>query len=219
MSYSAITDSAADYTETYLGEFDAEHASELRDARLRAADLGIECVSAQVASLLELLATSIQAQAIIEVGTGTGISGAALLEGMKAGGVLTSIDLEAEYQRHAKELFTSLGFESNRMRLIAGRALEVLPRFSDGAYDLIFIDAEAGEYPAMLNQAKRLLRIGGLVIFHGAFSTGMADPSVRDYEAIAMRDIATELRSDNDWLPSLLTAGEGLFLASLRSRD
>jgi predicted O-methyltransferase YrrM len=169
--------------------------------------------------LLELLAASIQAQAIIEVGTGTGISGAALLEGMKAGGVLTSIDLEAEYQRHAKELFTSLGYESNRTRLIAGRALEVLPRFSDGAYDLIFIDAEAGEYPAMLNQAKRLLRIGGLVIFHGAFASGMADPSVRDYEATAMRDVATELRSDNDWLPSLLTAGEGLFLASLRSRD
>ena len=98
MPYSAITEGAADYTENYLGEFDAEHASELRDARMRAADLGIECVSAQVASLLELLAASIQAQAIIEVGTGTGISGAALLEGMKAGGVLTSIDLEAEYR-------------------------------------------------------------------------------------------------------------------------
>jgi predicted O-methyltransferase YrrM len=219
MPHSAITATAADYTENYLGEFDAEHASELRDARLRAADLGLECVSAQVASLLELLAASIQAQAIIEVGTGTGISGAALLEGMKAGGVLTSIDLEAEYQRHAKELFTNLGCESNRTRLIAGRALEVLPRFSDGAYDLIFIDAEAEEYPAILNQAKRLLRIGGLVIFHGAFASGMADPSIRDYEATAMRDVAVELGSDNDWLPSLLTAGEGLFLASLRSRE
>jgi predicted O-methyltransferase YrrM len=138
---------------------------------------------------------------------------------MKAGGVLTSIDLEAEYQRHAKELFTSLGCASNRMRLIAGRALDVLPRFSDGAYDLIFIDADAGEYPMMLNQAKRLLRIGGLVIFHGAFASGMADPSVRDYEATAMRDVATELRSDSDWLSSLLTVGEGLFLASLQSRD
>jgi predicted O-methyltransferase YrrM len=219
MPHSAITVGAAEYTESYLGEFDAEHAGEIRDARLRAADLGLGCVSAQVASLLELLAASIHAQAIIEVGTGTGISGAALLEGMKAGGVLTSIDLEAEYQRHAKELFTSLGFESNRTRLIAGRALDVLPRFSDGAYDLIFIDAEAGEYPAMLNQAKRLLRIGGLVIFHGAFATGMADRATRDYEATAMRDMATELRTDSDWLPSLLTVGEGLFLASLQSRD
>jgi predicted O-methyltransferase YrrM len=219
MPHSAITASAADFTENYLGEFDAEHAGDLRDARLRSTDLGLVCVSRQVASLLELLAASIQAQAVIEVGTGTGISGAALLEGMKVGGVLTSVDLEAEYQRHAKELFTSLGFESNRTRLIAGRALDVLPRFSDGAYDLIFIDAEVGEYPAMLNQAKRLLRIGGLVIFHGAFVTGMADPAIRDYEATAMRDVATELRSDNDWLPSLLTVGEGLFLASLRSRE
>ena len=56
-----------------------------------------------------------------------------------------------------------------------------------------------------------MLRIGGLVIFHGAFATGMADASARDYEATAMRDIATELRSDNAWLPSLLTVGSGLF--------
>ena len=219
MSHSAITAKAAEFTENYLGEFDAEHADELRVAREHAADLGIECVSHQVASLLELLAASIQAQAIIEIGTGTGISGAALLEGMKTGGVLTSIDLEAEYQRHAKELFTSLGCESNRTRLIAGRALDVLPRFSDRAYDLIFVDADAGEYPAILIQTKRLLRIGGLVIFHGAFATGMADASARDYEATAMRDIATELRSDNAWLPSLLTVGSGLFLASLRTPE
>ena len=219
MSHSAITAKAAEFTENYLGEFDAEHADELRVAREHAADLGIECVSHQVASLLELLAASIQAQAIIEIGTGTGISGAALLEGMKTGGVLTSIDLEAEYQRHAKELFTSLGSESNRTRLIAGRALDVLPRFSDRAYDLIFVDADAGDYPAILNQTKRLLRIGGLVIFHGAFATGMADASARDYEATAMRDIATELRSDNAWLPSLLTVGSGLFLASLRTPE
>jgi len=219
MSHSAITAKAAEFTENYLGEFDAEHADELRVAREHAADLGIECVSHQVASLLELLAASIQAQAIIEIGTGTGISGAALLEGMKTGGVLTSVDLEAEYQRHAKELFTSLGCESNRTRLIAGRALDVLPRFSDRAYDLIFVDADAGDYPAILNQTKRLLRIGGLVIFHGAFATGMADASARDYEATAMRDIATELRSDNAWLPSLLTVGSGLFLASLRTPE
>ncbi|MDE1046230.1 MAG: O-methyltransferase [Candidatus Nanopelagicales bacterium] len=219
MSHSAITAKAAEFTENYLGEFDAEHADELRVAREHAADLGIECVSHQVASLLELLAASIQAQAIIEIGTGTGISGAALLEGMKTGGVLTSIDLEAEYQRHAKELFTSLGCESNRTRLIAGRALDVLPRFSDRAYDLIFVDADAGDYPAILNQTKRLLRIGGLVICHGAFATGMADASARDYEATAMRDIATELRSDNAWLPSLLTVGSGLFLASLRTPE
>ena len=154
MSHPAITEIAAEFTENYLGEFDAEHAGELRDARAHAADLGIECVSHQVAALLKLLAASTQAQAIIEVGTGTGISGAALLEGMKTGGVLTSIDLEAEYQRHAKELFTGLGCESNRTRLIAGRALDVLPRLSDAAYDLIFVDADAGEYPAILIQTK-----------------------------------------------------------------
>ena len=54
MSHPAITEISAEFTENYLSEFDAEHAGELRDARAHAADLGIECVSNQVAALLEL---------------------------------------------------------------------------------------------------------------------------------------------------------------------
>ena len=166
-----------------------------------------------------MLAASIQAQAVIEVGTGVGVSGAALLAGMTQGGVLTSIDLEAEYQRYARELFESLGYAHQQTRLIAGRALDVLPRFSDGAYDMVVVDADPSEYPAVLNQAKRLLRIGGIVVFNAVFDSGMADPSVRDYDAVAVRDCATQLQNDDDWLPALLTVGSGLLLGSLRSRS
>jgi predicted O-methyltransferase YrrM len=138
---------------------------------------------------------------------------------MTPGGVLTSIDLEAEYQRYARELFESLGHSHQRTRLIAGRALDVLPRFSDGAYDMVVADSDPSEFPAILHQAKRLLRIGGLVVFNSVFDSGMADPSVRDFEAIAVRDCATALRNDDDWLPALLTVGQGMLIGSLRARD
>ena len=210
---------AVTYAEEFLDDSTAESPTEMRAARERAQDLGITALGHQGTSLLELLAASVQAQAVIEVGTGVGVSGAAILAGMTPGGVLTSIDLEAEYQRYARELFESLGHPHQQTRLIAGRALDVLPRFSDGAYDMLVVDADPAEYPAILVQAKRLLRIGGLVIFNGVFASGMADPSVRDYEAIAVRDTAAELRNDDDWLLSLLTVGEGMLLGSLRSRN
>ncbi len=203
------------YADSWLTEPEA-----LREARERALESGITAVSPSVAALLTFLAASVQAQAVVEVGTGTGVSGAALLAGMTPGGILTSIDTEAEYQRYAREAFSALGHEASRARLIAGRALDVLPRMSDGAYDLVVVDADRSEYPAILHQAKRLLRIGGLIVLMGVGIDGvLADPARRDAEASAVRDAADELRSDDDWTPAMSVDGSGLLLACLTRRD
>jgi predicted O-methyltransferase YrrM len=197
-----------------------EDSEVIREARNRAAELGCPAVSRATAALVRLLAASVNAQAVVEVGTGAGISGAALLAGMTPAGVLTSIDVEAEHQRVARETFTALGYEHVRTRLIAGRALDVLPRLSDAAYDIVFVDGDKTEYPALLVQAKRLLRVGGLAIFDNVLWSGrVADPAERDAETVALRDTATVIKSDDDWMPALLTIGDGLLVASLRGRS
>ena len=198
-------------------EEDSEIVSE---ARNRAADLGAPAVSRPAAALMRLLAASVSAQAVVEVGTGAGVSGAALLSGMTAAGVLTSIDVEAEHQRVARDTFTALGYDHTRTRLIAGRALDVLPRLSDAAYDIVFVDGDKSEYPAILTQAKRLLRVGGLAIFDNVLWSGrVADPAERDPETVALRDTAAAVRDDDDWMPVMLTIGDGLLVASLRGRS
>ncbi|MBK9740769.1 MAG: O-methyltransferase [Actinobacteria bacterium] len=192
----------------------------IREARARAAELGCTPVSRPSAALLRLLAASVNAQAVVEVGTGAGVSGAALLSGMTSAGVLTSIDVEAENQRVARDTFTALGYDHVHTRLIAGRALDVLPRLSDAAYDIVFVDGDKTEYPAILTQAKRLLRVGGLAIFDNILWSGrLADPGERDAETVALRDVTTTVKDDDDWLPALLTIGDGLLVASLRDRS
>lgn len=204
-----------DYANAWLNE-----PEPLREARTRADESGVDAISPAVSALLTFLAASVQAQAVVEVGTGTGVSGAALLAGMTPGGILTSIDVEAEYQRYAREAFTALGHEAARSRLIAGRAMDVLPRMSDGAYDMVVVDADRSEYPAIVDQAKRLLRIGGLVAFLGVGEDAMiADPARRDAEANAVKDTADALRRDEDWIPALLVDGSGLLVACLTRRD
>ena len=192
----------------------------IREARARAAELGCTPVSRPSAALLRLLAASVNAQAVVEVGTGAGVSGAALLSGMTSAGVLTSIDVEAENQRVARDTFTALGYDHVHTRLIAGRALDVLPRLSDAAYDIVFVDGDKTEYPAILTQAKRLLRVGGLAIFDNILWSGrVADPAERDPETVALRDVTTTVKDDPDWMPALLTIGDGLLVASLRDRS
>ena len=105
---------------------------------------------------------------MVEIGTGTGVSGLWLLRGMRSDGVLTTVDIEAEHQRLAKETFTEAGIPSNRARTIAGAGLDVLPRLTDGHYDLVFCDGDKREYAAYLKEALRLLRPGGIVAFDNA---------------------------------------------------
>jgi predicted O-methyltransferase YrrM len=196
-----------------------EEGDIIREARTRGDELGCTPATRPTSALLRLLAASVQAQAVVEIGTGAGISGAALLSGMTPAGVLTTIDVEAEHHRVARETFTALGYDHTRTRLIAGRALDVLPRLSDAAYDIVYVDGDATEYPAITHQAKRLLRVGGmLVLDHALWGGRVADPSDRDADTLGLRDASAAIAADSDWIPALLTVGDGVLVALLQSR-
>jgi predicted O-methyltransferase YrrM len=141
-------------------------------ARANADDLGgTEPVQPAVGAALRFIACAVGARTAVEVGTGCGSSGIWLLRGMRPGGTLTTVDTEPEYQRMARQAFTQAGFAANQSRLILGRALDVLPRLSDGAYDIIFCDTDPAGYPDYLAAALRLLRPGGVVAFNNALAS------------------------------------------------
>src|SRR5262249_41927316 len=110
----------------------------LTSARERAVDTGAGAVTPAVGALLSLLAKLSGGKAVAEVGTGVGVSGLWLLSGMSDDGVLTTIDIEPEYVRLARQAFTDAGIAPSRTRLISGRAQDVLTRLADESYDLVF---------------------------------------------------------------------------------
>lgn len=187
-------------------------------ARANAADLGgTEPVPPVVGAALRFLACAVGARTAVEIGTGCGSSGIWLLRGMRPDAVLTSVDAEPEHQRLARKAFTEAGFPSNRYRLISGKALDVLPRLTDGAYDLVFCDADKQEYPDYLVAALRLLRPAGVVAFDNALAGGrVADPSRDDPSTIAIRDLEEQVRQDDRLVPVLFPVGDGLLAAVKR---
>jgi predicted O-methyltransferase YrrM len=163
---------------------------------------------------LRFLASVIDARSVVEVGTGTGVSGVWLLRGMRGDGVLTSVDLEAEHQRLARQTLTEAGIDSRRFRLISGAAMDVLPRLTDGHYDLVFLDGDKAEYADYLAEAWRLLRDGGIVAMDNAlWHDKVADPAQRDNDTVTIRELGKSLRDDERWLPALLPVGDGLLVA------
>jgi predicted O-methyltransferase YrrM len=186
-------------------------------AAQRGAELGATPVSAGAGAILRLLAAAIDAHNVVEIGTGCGVSAIWLLRGMHPDGVLTSIDVEAEQQRLARQAFVEAGFVPTRSRLICGAALDVVPRLTDGAYDLVFCDAAPMELPDYLREAMRLLRQGGLVIFYNALGNGhVPDSAQRDPDTIAIRDIGKVVRDDQRLVSALIPVGEGLLMAVKR---
>lgn len=197
----------------YSEEFVAEDEV-LANARARAEEVGVVAIGAGGGATLRFLASALEARAVVEIGTGTGVSGLWLLRGMRPDGVLTSVDTEAEHQRLAKETFTEAGIASQRARLIPGAALEVLPRLTDGHYDLVFADGDKQEYPEYLAEAMRLLRPGGVVAFDNAlWHDRVADPSQRDADTVAIRELGRAVREHESLVPLLLPVGDGLLLA------
>jgi predicted O-methyltransferase YrrM len=197
------------YSEEYVVEDDL-----LADARGRSEEVGAVAIGPGGGAALRFLASVLDARAVVEVGTGTGVSGLWLLRGMRADGVLTSVDIEAEHQRLARETFNDAGVPAQRARLIPGAALDVLPRLTDGHYDIVFCDADKQEYPDYLAEAKRLLRPGGVVAFDNAlWHDRVADPAQRDPDTVAIRELGRTIAEDEHLVPVLLPVGDGLLLA------
>lgn len=183
----------------------------IEQARSRGAELGARSVGNGAGAVLQLLAAATGAKAVMEVGTGAGVSGLWLLGGMPADGVLTTIDPEAEHQRAAREAFAAAGVAHQRTRVISGRALDVLPRMADGAYDLVVIDGDKRDYPEYLDQATRLLRDGGTLVM--TWSEKESDPAARDPETRTLRELSRTLRERDRFTVSLLPVSEGVLVA------
>jgi predicted O-methyltransferase YrrM len=209
---------SAEAVAAYVEEFLPEDEP-LLAARRNAAEVGgASPVSPAVGATLRFIAAALNAKAVVEIGTGCGTSGIWLLRGMRRDAVLTSVDVEPEHQRLARRAFTEAGFASNRFRLIGGKASDVLPRLTDGGYDLVFCDADKHEDPAYLLAALRLLRPGGVVAFDNALWGGrVADRGQTDPETAAIREAAELVQQDERLVPLLLPIGDGLLAAVKRA--
>ena len=172
------------YAEDYIAENEI-----LLEARDAANELGANPVSPGTGAALRMLAALTGARAVLEVGTGAGVSSLWLLDGMSPDGVLTT----------------------------SGRALDVLPRMTDGGYDLVVLDADISQTPEYLDHAVRILRPGGTVaLVHAMWNDQVCDPARRDAETVMCRELIRFLRESPDFVPCLLPVGDGLAVAVKR---
>lgn len=193
-------------------------AGVLARARDRGNELGVSPVLPGAGALMRVLAAAADTRAAVEIGTGSGVGSLYLLSGMHPDGVLTTIDPEVENQRAAREAFAEAKIRSPRVRTIAGQPREVVRRLTDHAYDLVSFPAHDPYALDLFEQARRLLRPGGvLVVSHALFHDRVADPTARDASTQSVRALLKAVTESEDLAASLTGSGDGVLAAVLRS--
>ncbi len=194
----------------------AQESAALQNARGRAEELGVECVTPSVGSHLAVLASALRAKAIVEAGTGTGVSALWLLSAAPQA-ILATIDTDPDNQAAARQAFAEAAIKPNRTRVISGRAIDVMSNMADAAYDLVFLDADRETLEAQLAEAVRLLRPGGVVaVAHALWRDRVPDPAMRDDSTVVYRDIIRFFSTHDGFVSALSPIGDGLLIASKR---
>ena len=187
----------------------------IQRARQRGVEIGTYETTPAVGSLLRYLTHLVGASSIVEVGTGSGVSGLWIIPSMIDKGLFTSIDDEVENARLAKQAFEEAGFASSRYRLITGNSTEIVAKLADSLYD-IFILRKSRDLFDNVESAYRSLRPGGVLVIDRALMGGkVTDPTQRDEETVAYRDVIKVIREAREqWLPMLLPVGDGVLVAT-----
>ncbi|MFW3172755.1 O-methyltransferase [Geodermatophilus sp. CPCC 206100] len=205
--------SGAAYADRFATETPALVAARSRASRLA----GPAPVEPAVGATLAVLAAGGNARAVVSIGSGGGVVGLWLLEGMRSDGVLTALDGDPEQLRAARRAFTEAGFPAGRTRMIFGTPGEVLPRLSPGAYDLVVCAGAPTDYAAQLGALLDLVRVGGTLVCHGLLEGDrIADRSARDEQTVTWRELARAVREHEDLTSAVLPIGAGLLVATRR---
>ena len=127
--------------------------------------------------LLHMLVKTSKAKSVLEIGTSNGVSAIWMALGLKqTGGRLTTLEIDADKVRMARENFARAGVQ-DRIELIEGDALRTLKTLT-GTYDLVFIDAAKSDYKKYLDLIYDRIPAGGIIVAHNAVSLAS---SMRDY--------------------------------------
>jgi predicted O-methyltransferase YrrM len=109
--------------------------------------------------LLRVLAASKPGGNFLELGSGTGLSTAWILDGMDATSRLTTIDNEESLLQILRR---HLG-EDPRLTVVCGDGDEIVPSLAGQKFDFIFADAWPGKY-RFLDETLTLLKSGGIYV-------------------------------------------------------
>jgi predicted O-methyltransferase YrrM len=175
--------------------------------------------------LLHLLALTLGAKTILEIGTLGGYSTIWLARAVPAGGKVITLEADARHATVARSNFARAGLE-NAIELRLGKAIDTLPQLAHegrGPFDLVFIDADKPSTADYFEWAMKLTRPGSLIIVDNVVRKGgVVDANNPDQNVQGIRRfvaaLAAEKRITATWVQTVGVKGyDGLCIGRVNS--
>lgn len=197
----------------YVSEHARREDALLTALRAAAAVAGIPPISIapEQGAFVQVLFRLVRVREAVEVGTLAGYGAIWMARGLEPGGRLRTLEIDPQRVAFARE-WIGRSEVADRVEVILGPAGDTLAALEAGSLDAMLLDADKSGYPAYLDQARRLLRPGGLLLADNAFAFGellAADP--HDREVPAVRAFNELLAADEDFEAVIVPLGDGIW--------
>ncbi|HEY5585938.1 MAG TPA: O-methyltransferase [Ruminiclostridium sp.] len=176
----------------------------------------VPIIQPEVAALMKVIGSMQRPTRILEVGTAIGYSSILFSGFLEQNGIIDTIERDEKMTLLARKNVKALGLQDT-INVIAGDAIDVLACLNK-SYDMIFLDAAKGQYSEFLEQSKRMLVSGGILVSDNVLYKGM----VASEELVVKRKktIVTKMRSflkmlceDESFETSIIPIGDGVALS------
>jgi caffeoyl-CoA O-methyltransferase len=174
-------------------------------------------IAPEQGQFLHVLTKLIGARQVLEVGVFMGYSSSWIALALPPEGKILACDVSEEYAAIARSTWRDAGVE-DKIDLRLAPALETLDGLiaagRSGTFDMVFIDADKGNYSNYYERALQLVRRGGLIATDNTLWDGsVVDPTDGDPDTEAIRAFNRKLHEDDRIALTLATIGDGVTLA------
>ncbi len=162
--------------------------------------------------VLSMLSHMIRPTNILEIGTYTGYSALCLAEGLVDGGKILTIDKNEELEDLVEEFVQKSEYKDS-ITMMIGDAMQIVPTLED-SYDLVFIDADKGNYINYYNLVIDKLNPGGYILLDNVLWSGkVLEPAVEgDTDTAILIELNDLIHNDDRVQEVLLPIRDGLML-------
>jgi len=202
----------------YITEHTIAEDAFLKDLKREAAAAGIPSIwiAPAQAAFMQILLRLARAREVVEVGTLAGYSAIAMARALPRGGKVRTIELEAKHADFAQRWIAKSDV-ADRVEVLRGAGLEVLPGLAAGSADAAFLDADKGNYKHYLAECLRIVRPGGLIMADNAFAFGeLFEDKPGDREVPAIRAFNEVMSRDPSLASIIVPLGDGLWVGVRR---
>jgi len=178
-------------------------------------------ISAVEARLLQVIMALAQVKTVVEIGVLAGYSTIHMAQMVPPNGKVYAIDRISAYIERASRYADRCGVV-DRITFYEGEALEILPRLSSkGPFDMVFIDADKGNYLHYLDWAEAHVRKGGVIVGDNTLLFGhvyqpACPPQIQENTYNAMRTFNKRLADQEKYISIMMPTLEGMTVAVKR---